>query len=115
MGKLYALTIDQRCNTNTPMVRRIDPTTMREEAVVDTHRRLGFDNIELVAGKGGPTFVHAVTDSAAELLRIDPSGVTAIPLPPDSGLLAAAAPDGSIYLFGGARPWSRREMEWSPG
>jgi hypothetical protein len=100
-GKLYALTIDQRCNTNTPVVRRIDPTTMREEAVVDTHRRLGFDNIELVAGKVGPTFVHAVTGSAAELLRIDSSGVTAIPLPPDSGLLAAAAPDGSVYLFGG--------------
>jgi len=100
-GKLYALTVDQRCNTNTPVVRRIDPVTMREETAIDTHRPLGFDGIDLVGGRGGATYVHAVTATSAELLRVDATAVTAMPLPADSGLLAAAAPDGAIYLFGG--------------
>jgi hypothetical protein len=99
-GKLYALTVDQRCNTNTPVVRRIDPATMREEAAIDTQRPLGFDGIALVGGRGA-TYVHAVTATSAELLRVDPTAVTTISLPPDSGLLAAAAPDGAIYVFGG--------------
>jgi len=100
-GKLYALTVDQRCNTNTPVVRRIDPATMREEAAIDTHRPLGFDGIDLVGGRGGATYVHAVTATSAELLRVDATAVTTISLPRDSGLLAAAAPDRAIYLFGG--------------
>jgi hypothetical protein len=100
-GKLYALTIDERCSTNPPVVRRIDPVTMREEAVIDTQRRLGFDNIELVGGRGGATYVHAVRATSAELLRVDAASVAEIPLPADSGLLAAVAPGGSVYLFGG--------------
>ena len=77
-GKLYALTVDQRCNTNTPVVRRIDPATMREEAAIDTHRPLGFDGIDLVGGRGGATYVHAVTATSAELLRVDATAVTTI-------------------------------------
>jgi hypothetical protein len=99
-GKLYALTVDGRCNANRPVVRRIDPATMREEAAIDTQRPLGFDRIELVGGHGA-TYVHAVTDKTAELLRVDANAVHAIPLPADSGLLAAAAPNGAIYVFGG--------------
>ena len=100
-GKLYAITAEQKCGSHQLIVRRIDPVTMREEAAIDTHRPLGFDGIDLVGGRGGATYVHAVTATSAELLRVDATAVTTMPLPADSGLLAAAAPDGAIYLFGG--------------
>ncbi|TMC68561.1 MAG: hypothetical protein E6J13_14150 [Chloroflexi bacterium] len=99
-GKIYALTIDGRCNSNRAVVRRIDPITLRQEAIIDTQRPLGFDRIQLVGGREG-TYVHAVTATSAELLRVDANAVTPIALPADSGLLAAGAPDGSLYLYGG--------------
>lgn len=99
-GKLYALTIDGRCASNNLQVHRIDTTTLRVESVIDVGHGLPVDHVGFVVAGGG-TYIHEVTDNSAQLLRVDVSGVTSIPLPTDSGLSAAAAPDGTIYLFGG--------------
>lgn len=100
-GKLYALTIDTRCGSNHLMVRRIDPTTMRQETVIDVGHGLPVGRIALVAATAGGTYVHEVTDTGAQLLRVEGTVVRTIPLPADSGLFEAAAPDGTLYLFGG--------------
>ena len=100
-GKLYALTIDGRCAANHLMVRRIDPTTMRQETAIDIGHGLPVTRIALIAATPGGTYVHEVTDTGAQLLRVESTVVTAIPLPADSGLFEAAAPDGTLYLFGG--------------
>jgi hypothetical protein len=100
-GKLYALTVDERCAPNHLLVRRVDPATMREESIIDTGRFLPVESAALITAKGGSTYVHSVTASGTELLRVDGAGVTSIPLPADSGQREAAAPDGTIYLFAG--------------
>lgn len=100
-GKLYALTIDGRCASNHLQVRRIDVGTMRMESVIDLGHGLPVLRSDLVTASRGSTYVHEVTEDEARLLRIDGSMVTSIPLPANSGLFAAAAPDGTIYLFGG--------------
>src|SRR2546429_4609220 len=58
-GKLYALTIDERCNTTTFQLRRIDPATLREEAVIDTGLRPSGNvlRVELVAAATGATYL----------------------------------------------------------
>jgi hypothetical protein len=100
-GKLYVITAEQKCGHHQLIVRRIDPVTMREEASIETARTFPFVRVDLVSSAAGTTYAHLVTDSGAELLRIDARSVTAIALPPDSGLFTSAAPDGSIWLFGG--------------
>ena len=100
-GKLYALTVDGRCASNHMLVRRIDVTTMRVESVIDLGHGLPVEHAGFVVGSHGSTYIHEVTENSAQLLRIDGTGVTSIPLPTDSGLSEAAAPDGTIYLFGG--------------
>ena len=100
-GKLYAVTAEQRCGSHRLIVHRIDPTTMREESSILTSRTFPFVRIDLVSSAAGATYVHLVTDAAAELLRIEAGSVKPIALPPDSGLFSSAAPDGSIWLFGG--------------
>jgi streptogramin lyase len=100
-GKLYAITAEQKCGSHQLIVRRIDPITMREEASIVTARTFPFDRIELVSSAAGTTYAHLVTDVGAEFLRVDMRSVTPIALPPDSGLMTGAAPDGSIWLFGG--------------
>jgi hypothetical protein len=100
-GKLYAITADQRCGSHQLLVRRIDPITLRQETSVQTGRTFPFVRVGLVSSSTGATYAHLVTDHGAELLRIDPQSVLPIALPPDSGLFSSAAPDGSIWLFGG--------------
>jgi len=100
-GKLYAITAEQKCGSHQLIVRRIDPITMREEASIFTARTLPFDRVEVVSSAAGTTYVHLVTDTGAEFLRVDTRSVTPLALPPDSGLMTGAAPDGSIWLFGG--------------
>jgi hypothetical protein len=101
-GKLYALTFDGRsCESNHLMVRRIDVTTLQVDSVIDLGRGLPVDRVGFVAASRGSTYVHEVTATGAQLLRLDGSAVTSITLPADSGLFEAAAPDGTIYLFGG--------------
>jgi hypothetical protein len=100
-GKLYVITAEQKCGSHQLIVRRIDPITMREEASIVTARTFPFDRIELVSSTAGTTYAHLVTDTGAEFLRVDMRSVTPIALPPDSGLMTGAAPDGSIWLFGG--------------
>ena len=100
-GKLYAVTADQQCGSHQLLVRRIDPITLRQETSLETARTIPFVRVGLVSSSTGATYAHLVTDYGAELLRIDPQSVTPIALPPDSGLLSSAAPDGSIWLFGG--------------
>jgi hypothetical protein len=100
-GKLYAITADQRCGSHQLVVRRIDPITMRQEASIDTARTFPFVRVDLVSSTAGTTYAHLVTDNGAELLRIETRSVSPIALPQDSGLLSSAAPDGSIWFFGG--------------
>jgi hypothetical protein len=101
-GKLHVLTFDGRsCESNHLMVRRIDVTTLQVESVIDLGRGLPVERVGLVAATRGSTYVHEVTATGAQLLRLDGSAVTSITLPADSGLFEAAAPDGTIYLFGG--------------
>jgi hypothetical protein len=100
-GKLYALTFDGRCASNHLQIRRIDVSTMRVDRVIDLGHGLPVERAGFVAGADASTYVHEVTATGAQLLRIDGSGVTSITLPADSGLFEAAAPDGTIYLFGG--------------
>ncbi len=97
-GKLYVATVDA-CASSTVIVRRIDPLTMREEAATDTRRAQTGSRMGLVASAAG-IYLHVV-GASAELLRIEGPGVSAIALAPDSGEFSAAAPDGTIYLFGG--------------
>jgi hypothetical protein len=99
-GKLYALTVDGRCASNHLMVRRIDVATMQVESIIDLGHGLPVEGASFVAASHG-TYVHEVTATGAQLLRLDGAVVTSIPLPADSGLFEAAAPDGTIYLFGG--------------
>jgi hypothetical protein len=99
--RLYTVTIDGRCASNHLMVRRINPATMREEAVIDTGGTLPVERLGLITAIGGSTYVHEITASGAQFLRVDRTAVTPIPLPPDSGLFEAAAPDGTLYVFGG--------------
>ncbi|TME34072.1 MAG: hypothetical protein E6I66_02170 [Chloroflexi bacterium] len=100
-GKLDAITAEQECGSHQLIVRRIDPITMREEASIVTARTFPFDRIELVSSTAGTTYAHLVTATGAEFLRVDTRSVTPVALPPDSGLMTSAAPDGSIWLFGG--------------
>jgi hypothetical protein len=100
-GKLYAITAEQDCGSHQLIVRRIDPIAMREEASIITARTFPFDRIELVSSAAGTTYAHLVTDTGAELLRVETQMVTPFALPPDSGLMTGTAPDGSIWLFGG--------------
>jgi hypothetical protein len=100
-GKLYAITADQDCGSHRLIVRRIDPIAMREEASIDLGRTFPLVRIAIVSSAAKTTYAHLVTDNGAELLRIDARSVTPITLPPDSGLFSSAAPDGSIWLFGG--------------
>ena len=100
-GKIYAITAEQECGSHQLIVRRIDPIAMREEASIVTARTFPFDRIELVSSAAGTTYAHLVTDTGAELLRVDTRSLTPVALPPDSGLMTSAAPDGSIWLFGG--------------
>lgn len=97
-GKLYVATVDA-CASSTVIVRRIDPLRMREEAATDTRRTPTGSRMGLVASAAG-IYLHVV-GAAAELLRIEGPRVSAIALAPDSGEFSAAAPDGTIYLFGG--------------
>jgi hypothetical protein len=99
-GKLYVLTFDGRCSSNQIMLRRINPTTMVQETVIDLGHGLPVERIGLV-NAAGSTYVHEVTATGAQLLLVGSTSVTAIPLAPDSGLFEAAAPDGTIYFFGG--------------
>jgi len=99
-NKLYAATVDS-CRSSTVVVRRIDPTTMREEATVDTGRPPRPIGMQLIAAAGGGLYLHEVTDTSAQLLRVDAVRSSPIVLPPDSGLSITAAPDGTLYLFGG--------------
>jgi len=99
-GKLYAITADQDCGAHRLIVRRIDPIAMREEASIDLGRTFPFVRIAIVSSTA-KTYAHLVTDNGAELLRIDAQSITPIALAPDSGLFSSAAPDGSIWLFGG--------------
>ncbi len=100
-GKLYAITAEQKCGAHQLVVRRIDPVTMREVALIETARTFPFVRVDLVSSTAGTTYAHLVTDNGAELLRVEARSVTPIALPPDSGLFSSAAPDGSIWLFGG--------------
>ena len=100
-GKLYAITADADCGSHRLIVRRIDPIAMREEASIDLGRTFPFVRIAIVSSTAKTTYAHLVTDNGAELLRVDAQSVTPIALPPDSGLFSSAAPDGSIWLFGG--------------
>jgi len=100
-GKLYVITAEQKCGSHQLIVRRIDPVTMREEASIETARTFPFVRVDLVSSAAGTTYAHLVTDNGAELLRIDARSVIPIALPRDSGLLSSAAPDGSIWFFGG--------------
>jgi hypothetical protein len=99
-NKLYAATVDS-CRSSTVVVRRIDPATMREEAAVDTGLASRFIGTQLIAAAGGGLYLHENTDTTAQLLRVDVAGSSPITLPPDSGLFSAAAPDGTLYFFGG--------------
>ena len=100
-GKLYAITADQDCGAHRLIVRRIDPIAMREEASIDLGRTFPFVRIAIVSSTAKTTYAHLVTDNGAELLRIEAQSITPIALAPDSGLFSSAAPDGSIWLFGG--------------
>jgi hypothetical protein len=100
-GKIYAITAEQKCGPHQLIVRRIDPVTMREEISIETARTFPFVRVDLVSSADRAMYAHLVTDNGAELLRIDARSVTTIALPPDSGLFSSAAPDGSIWLFGG--------------
>jgi hypothetical protein len=100
-GKLYAITAEQKCGSHQLIVRRIDPITMRQETSIATTRTFPFVRVSLVSSSAGINYVHVVTDNGAEFLRIDVQSVTPAALPPDSGLFTSAAPDGSIWLFGG--------------
>jgi hypothetical protein len=99
-GKLYALTAARQCGSSSPVVRRIDLVSMREEAVIDIARLLPLVRAAIVSTRGA-IYVHLVTEDSAELLRVNAGSVTPLALPPDSGLMSSAAPDGSIWLFGG--------------
>jgi len=100
-GKLYAITADQDCGSHRLIARRIDPIAMREVASIDLGRTFPFVRIAIVSSTAKTTYAHLVTDNGAELLRIEAQSVTPIALAPDSGLFSSAAPDGSIWLFGG--------------
>lgn len=99
-GKLYAATVGA-CQGSTVIVRRIDPVTMRQEAAINTGRVPAVLWTRLIAAVGGATYLHEVTATAATLLRIDGASVSTISLPLDSGIFSTAAPDGTIYLYGG--------------
>ena len=99
-SKLYAATVDT-CRSSTVVVRRIDPATMREEGTIDTGRAPRPVGMRLIATTGGGVYLHDVTDTSAQLLRVDVDGSQPISLPQDSGSLSVAAPDGTLYLFGG--------------
>ena len=100
-GKLYAITAEQKCGSHQLVVRRIDPVTMHQETSIDTGKVFPSVRVDLVSSTAGTTYAHLVTDNGAELLRVEARSVTPIALPPDSGLFSSAAPDGSIWLFGG--------------
>lgn len=99
-NKLYAATVDS-CRSSTVVVRRIDPATMREEAALGSGRPPRPIGMQLIAATGGAVYLHESTDTTAQLLRVDVAGSSPIALPPDSGLFSAAAPDGTLYFFGG--------------
>ena len=99
-GKLYVLTIDNRCATNHLVVRRFDIASLRQEAAIDTGRTLPVSSAGLVTA-GEATYVHLVTETQAELLRVSLSTVASIAVPRDSGFVATTAPDGTVYLYGG--------------
>lgn len=98
-GKLYALTVDSRCATNHLVVRRFDVASLRQEASIDTGRPLPVSSAGLVTA-GEATYVHLVTETQAELLRVSLNNVAPIAVPRDSGFLATGAPDGTVYLYG---------------
>lgn len=98
--KLYVATVDS-CPSSTVVVRRIDPATMREEAAVDSGRPPRPGRMHLIAAHGGGVYLLETTDTTTQLLRVDVAGSSPTALPPDSGSFSAAAPDGTLYLFGG--------------
>jgi len=100
-GKLYVITAEQKCGSHQLVVRRIDPIAMRQEASIDLGRTFPLVRIAIVSNTAKITYAHLVTDNGAEIVRIDTQSVTPFAMPPDSGLFSSAAPDGSIWLFGG--------------